>query len=66
MQTFTTGWYVMYTKPRHEKQVTRQLELLEINSYLPTIKTLRKWADRKKYVVMPLFPSYVFVNLENC
>jgi transcriptional antiterminator RfaH len=66
MQTFENGWYVMYTKPRHEKKVSKQLERLKIDSYLPTIKTLRKWADRKKYIVMPLFPSYVFVNLENC
>jgi transcription antitermination factor NusG len=28
-------------------------------------KTLRTWCDRKKYIDMPLFPSYVFVYLRN-
>lgn len=65
MEKFTAGWYVMYTRPRHEKKVVEQLENIKVDSYLPTIKTLRIWADRKKYIDLPLFPSYVFINLEN-
>lgn len=66
MEKFITGWYVMYTKPRHEKKVRKQLELLEINAYLPTVKTLSiSSSNRRKYIDMPLLPSYVFVNLKN-
>jgi len=65
MNTFKGGWFVIYTKPHHEKKVTEQLSKVEVESFLPTIKTLRTWWDRKKYVDLPLFPSYVFVNLKN-
>ena len=35
-----------------------------IEAYLPLIKTLRQWSDRKKRVELPLIPSYVFVKIE--
>jgi len=38
---------------------------LEIDSFLPTTRTLRTWCDRKKYISQPLFPSYVFAYLKN-
>jgi transcriptional antiterminator RfaH len=59
-----TGWYVLYTKPRHEKKVSARLSEQNIYSLLPTRKTLRSWHDRKKYVDEPLFPSYLFVYLD--
>lgn len=36
-----------------------------LNSFLPVRKTLKYWNGRKKYVEEPLFPSYVFVYLED-
>lgn len=63
--TFHKGWYLIYTKPRHEKKVHAQLNELQINSLLPTKKTLRTWHDRNKYIDEPLFPSYVFIYLNN-
>jgi transcriptional antiterminator RfaH len=65
MNSFRTGWYLIYTKPRHEKKVFSHLAGLNINSFLPTRKMLRTWHDRKKYVDEPLFPSYVFIYLED-
>jgi len=65
MNTFRTGWYLIYTKPRHEKKVHGCLSGLSIASFLPTKKTLRTWHDRKKYIDEPLFPSYVFIYLNN-
>lgn len=32
-----------------------------ISCYLPLIRTLRQWSDRKKWVELPLFSSYIFV-----
>ena len=32
-------------------------------AYLPLIKA-KKWSDRRKWVDLPLFRSYVFVNIE--
>lgn len=63
--TFLSSWRVVYTKPKHEKKVADQLLELNIGSYLPLVKTLRTWHDRRKLVDFPLFPSYVFVYLEN-
>ncbi len=65
MSVFAVGWYVIYTKSRHERKVAMKLSQLEINYFLPTIKTLRSWHDRRKYIDTPLFPSYVFVYLNN-
>ena len=64
MHNFHTGWYLLYTKPRHEKKVFSGLTEMDIKSFLPTKKTLRIWHDRKKIVNEPLFPSYVFIYLD--
>jgi len=58
------GWYVAYVKSRHEKKVDKLLQDACIESYLPLIKTEKKWSDRKKVVFEPLFSSYVFVNIK--
>lgn len=65
MSTFRPGWYVVYTKPRHEKKVHTRLTEKNIASILPTKKVLRSWHDRKKYVEEPLFPSYIFIQLNS-
>jgi transcriptional antiterminator RfaH len=65
MNVFHTGWYLIYTKPRQEKKVHGQLTEMNINSLLPTRKSLRTWHDRKKYIEEPLFPSYVFIYLND-
>ncbi len=57
-------WYAVYTRPRFEKQVSDRLIEQGIEAYLPLIKTMRQWSDRKKMVEIPLFSSYVFVNIE--
>lgn len=63
MTNTTTGWRVVYTKPRHEKKVCDQLSKNGLSVFLPMVKSLRTWGDRKKYIDLPLFPSYVFVKL---
>jgi transcription antitermination factor NusG len=56
-------WYAIYTRPRWEKKVSAQLDEKEIENYLPLIKTLKIWSDRKKWVQEPLFKSYLFVHV---
>ncbi|HXO77884.1 MAG TPA: UpxY family transcription antiterminator [Puia sp.] len=56
-------WYVLYTKPRWEKKVSRQLEQKSIEYYCPLNKIQRQWSDRKKIIEEPLFSCYVFVRL---
>jgi len=65
MSNFKEGWYLIYTRPRHEKKVHSRLSELKIHSFLPTRKVLRNWHDRKKFIDEPLFPSYVFIYLND-
>jgi transcriptional antiterminator RfaH len=65
MNDFHQGWYVLYTKPRHEKKVSEKIAQCRLTYFLPTIKSLRTWCDRKKFIEVPMFPSYIFVYLHN-
>lgn len=57
-------WYPVYTKARAEKQVLVWLERHGIEAYLPLQKVLRQWSDRRKWVEIPLFSSYIFVHID--
>ena len=57
-------WIAVYTKPRHEKTVEKELQKKGFEVYLPILKERRKWSDRKKWVEFPLFRSYIFVKTE--
>ena len=56
-------WYVLYTAARQEQQVAARLERLGLEVYCPVVVQVRQWSDRKKKVVVPVLPSYVFVCL---
>ena len=56
-------WYAIYTKSRNEKKVALNLQEKGIEVYLPLLKTLKQWSDRKKWVEEPLFRSYLFVRI---
>ena len=64
IESIEDRWYAAYTCSRHEKRVAEQLHEREIESFLPTYRTARRWADRTKVVTIPLFPSYVFVRMQ--
>lgn len=57
------AWYAAYTQAKHEKRVAQQLDERRIESFLPTYRSVRRWKDRKKVLELPLFPSYIFVQL---
>jgi transcriptional antiterminator RfaH len=57
------NWYVVYTKPKWEKKVAEQLCKLGIENYCPLVIKVRQWSDRKKKVEVPLFNSYVFIQI---
>lgn len=56
-------WYAVSIRPRHEKFVARHLECRGLNYFLPVYRSVRCWKNRRKELDMPLFPGYVFVNL---
>lgn len=57
-------WYAILTKPRSEKKIYERIIAEDVEAFLPMIKTLRQWSDRKKMVETPLIPSYLFVRIE--
>jgi len=65
MKHFNDGWYVIYTRPRHEKKICDQLRDKEIEFFFPLTRKLKTWSDRKKYIDVPLFPSYIFIYLND-
>lgn len=58
-------WYVLYTKPRHEKKVAERLSEEGYTVYCPLYKVKRKWSDRVKVVEEPLFRGYVLIQIED-
>jgi len=59
------NWYVVYTKPKWEKKVADRLTQIGIECYCPLITQIKQWSDRKKKVEVPLFNSYVFIQIED-
>ena len=59
------NWYVLYTKPRHEKKVAEHLSEAGYSTYCPLYKVKRQWSDRTKVVEEPLFRSYIFIHIED-
>src|ERR1700754_2514088 len=57
-------WMVVYTRSRWEKKVDKLLQTQRIRSFCSTIKTKHRWVDRIKEVDLPLFSSYLFVNVD--
>ena len=56
-------WYAVYTCANHEKQVAKQFLERNIEHFLPVYDTVRRWADRKKRIQLPLFDGYIFVRI---
>lgn len=62
-QKIETRWYAAYTSANHEKRVAEQMRIREVEHFLPTYSSMRRWKDRRVKLDMPLFPGYVFVRM---
>lgn len=60
----TFNWYALYVKSRHEFFTYSELVQKGMDVFLPSIKKLRQWQDRKKLIEFPLFPGYLFVRVQ--
>lgn len=56
-------WHVAYTCSRHEKYLAEQCQQHGITAFLPLYAVQRQWKQRHAEVLLPLFPSYVFVRM---
>ena len=56
------SWFAIQTRSRHEKVVRSQLEMRNVETFLPTMRRLSQWTDRKKEIEVPLFAGYCFAR----
>jgi transcription elongation factor/antiterminator RfaH len=57
------NWYAVQTRARNEKAIAARLQEQGLTTFLPLVTEVRRWSDRKKKIVTPLFSCYVFVRL---
>jgi transcriptional antiterminator NusG len=56
-------WYAAHTSANHERRVAEQLAARNVEHFLPTYSSVRRWKDRSVKLQLPLFPGYVFVRM---
>jgi transcription antitermination factor NusG len=61
-QAVDKQWFAIYTRSRNEKKVVAGLLEQGHEAWVPLMKTMRQWSDRKKVVEVPLFNSYIFIR----
>ncbi len=59
------NWYALYVKSNHEFVAYDELSRKRIETFLPTVRKLRQWKDRKKQLDFPVFPGYLFVHIHS-
>ena len=59
------NWYATYTKCNHERVVKKLLTEKGIKTFLPQIIVPSRRRDRKILIKRPLFPNYLFIELDS-
>ena len=57
-------WFVAHTKPRREKKLVEHCQRHAIAATLPCYSSAHKYRGKTVVFQKPLFPSYVFLELE--
>jgi len=55
-------WHALYTRHQHENAVAQALSARGFEVFLPQYRTVHRWKDRDKELLLPLFPNYVFLH----
>jgi transcriptional antiterminator NusG len=56
-------WYAVHTRSRHEDRAYLGLLQKSFHTFLPKLEVWSKRKDRKKKIMIPMFPGYLFVEL---
>jgi len=59
------AWYLIYTKPRQERDARDNLVRQGFNAWLPLVRVVKRRGTRRVPVVEPMFPRYLFVQLDS-
>lgn len=58
-----SSWYAVHTMARHEKRVAAQFEEKRVCTFLPLLRQVHRWSDRRSVVETPMFSCYAFVQM---
>ena len=58
------AWYAVQTGYRYEQRVAQGLTVKGIETYLPLLREVHQWKDRRKVIDMPAFSGYLFVHYQ--
>jgi len=58
------SWFAAYIAPNREKKTAASLSRSGIESFLPLYRSARRWSDRCVTLERPLFPGYLFVQID--
>jgi len=56
-------WYAVHTRSRHEDRACLGLTQKAFHSFLPKMEVWSKRKDRRKKMMIAMFPGYLFVEL---
>jgi transcription antitermination factor NusG len=57
-------WFAVRVKSQHERMVATGIRHKGLAEFLPLYQCRRRWSDRFKSVELPLFPGYVFCQID--
>ena len=57
-------WFALKVRPRFERTVVAHLRYRGYDPFLPTYVVKRRWSDRVRSLELPLFPGYLFCQLD--
>jgi transcriptional antiterminator NusG len=57
-------WYAVHTRSRFEMKVFEGFSGKSIEAFVPKIQVMSRRKDRRKKILIPLLPGYVFVHFD--
>lgn len=57
-------WYAIQTKGNKERDVAKRLMDLKLEVFLPWLRDRRRIGSKYQWVLVPLFPGYLFCRLD--
>jgi transcription antitermination factor NusG len=58
-----SSWYAVHTRARHEKRIAAQFDEKRVYTFLPVLRQIHRWSDRRSSVEVPMFSCYAFVRM---
>jgi transcriptional antiterminator NusG len=64
MNDMQGNWYAIHTRSHFEQKVSDGISGKSVEVFLPKIQVMSRRKDRRKKIMIPLLPGYVFVRFQ--